>query len=306
MDDSIEVPIEGLDIVHSMEEDVDDEQEVIEEMALLSNAGATTEDYIRPFGASKTLNMKRIKPRKKEKDCFTGAQKKKVHDTLQRWIKFCDSADNESTKRQYGLNEFQILVVNEKLEEILEGHATCAVVEGCRTGKTRIALTLTCLLYPLIEENEKEKSTSSEQKSTPSEQIVFVTSITADALVEEADGFFAAFAMGTESPPIETSCVKFASVRDFKEDNQKLNGYSMVVIDEVHEMYSGNQNADCDDCDTSYFSITARLTGTVKLVLTGTAIVRGIRDVFFSRHVVEVRFFRFSRCRNCFLERVCK
>ena len=288
MDDSIEVPIEGLDIVHSMEEDVDDEQEVIEEMALLSNAGATTEDYIRPFGASKTLNMvcregdKRIKPRKKEKDCFTDAQKKKVHDTLQRWIKFCDSADNESTKRQYGLNEFQILVVNEKLEEILEGHATCAVVEGCRTGKTRIALTLTCLLYPLIKENEKEKSTSSEQKSTPSEQIVFVTSITADALVEEAGGFFAAFAMGTESRPIETSCVKFASVRDFKEDNQKLNGYSMVVIDEVHEMYSGNQNADCDDCDTSYFSITARLTGTVKLVLTGTAIVRGIRDVFFS------------------------
>ena len=62
---------------NSLEEDVDDEQEVIEEMALLSNAGATTEDYIRPFGASKTLNRvcregdKRIKPRKKEKDCFT-------------------------------------------------------------------------------------------------------------------------------------------------------------------------------------------------------------------------------------------
>ena len=162
-------------------------------------------------------------------------------------------------------------------------------------------LTLTCLLYPLIEENEKEKNTSSEQKSTPSEQILFVTSITADALVEEAGGFFAAFAMGTESPPIETSCVKFASVRDFKEDNQKLNGYSMVVIDEVHEMYSGNQNADCDDRNISYFSITARLTGTVKLVLTGTAIVRGIRDVFFLGTLLRFDFSDFRDAETVFL-----
>ena len=230
---------------------------------------------------------------------ITNEQKANVRKKLELFVAHMKKlSDDDSTSAKFKLDDEQIKVVEKNVKEVLAGYSTLAVVEPCRTGKTRITLALVCLFLDVfldrVCEQQREKA-----------QVLFVSSVSASAFQSEVSGFCAAFA---KIDGIQNLCKRsfenrtvFKTMTSLQTSSEQLvatTSYAIVVIDEVHETYSLSQGL---TGISSYFQIASDLRGALKICVSGTPLVHGIRDVFFLGRLLGFDFSEWKNDENTFV-----
>jgi len=257
------------------------------------------EDYHRAVLATfnvdeRVLMQRKILPRRTR--ALSETQKANVRKKLILFVEHMQRLPDDDTSARFKLDVEQIKVVEKKVTEVLAGHSTLAVIEPCRTGKTRITLALVCLLIDIFLDDEMQDA-----------KVLFVSSVSASAFPNELTNFCAEFSkIGGMVDVCKNDVAKrvlYKTMTALQVSHKKLvldTVYAIVVIDEVHETYSLSQHANNPQI-ASFFGIAENLRGNLKICVSGTPLCRGVRDVFFLGRLLEFDFSQWGDDEHTFV-----